>query len=408
MAKDEKKIVIIGASHAGVQLAVSLRENGFAGTITLVGEEQPTPYHRPPLSKAFLKDVDQQVQILRADDYYQNNEIDLIKPHRVISIDLDNAAVKLDDGRELNYSNLVLATGARPRVLDLLGMEASGIYQLRNASDAEALRNGARKHKKAVVVGGGFIGLEAASTLHALGLDVSVVEAAPRLMGRAVAPEISQYVLEKYRALGIKVYLDTPITALDVNKSNVTGIVCNEQQFDADMVLFGIGVIANDELASVAGLETSNGIHVDQNLQTSAKNIYAIGDVAALIHPMVGDRIRVESVQNATDQARNLANTLTGKKEPYEAVPWFWSEQSDMKLQMVGLSHRSNSRVTRENKERGSFTAFHFDEGNKMIAIDTINSPADHMAGRKLMEKGIPVSREQAEDNNIALKSLLK
>ena len=199
--------------------------------------------------------------------------------------------------------------------------------------------------------------------------------------------------MEKYRALGIKIYLDTPITALNIHKGKVAGIVCNEQQFDADMVMFGIGVIANDELASVAGLETSNGIHVDQNLQTSAKNIYAIGDVAAYNHPMVGDRIRVESVQNATDQARNLANTLAGKREPYQAVPWFWSEQADMKLQMVGLSHTSHSRITRENKDRGSFTAFHFDQDEKMIAIDTINSPADHMAGRKLMEKGISVSR---------------
>ena len=407
MAKNGK-IVIIGASHAGVQLAVSLRENGFAGTITLVGEEQPTPYHRPPLSKAFLKDADQQVQILRADDYYQNNDIELIKPRRVTSIDVDKAAVHLDDGQSLDYSSLVLATGARPRVLDMPDMDAKGIFQLRNASDAVALRDGSQNYKKAVVVGGGFIGLEAASTLHALGLDVSVVEAAPRLMGRAVAPEISQYVLERYRALGIKVYLDTPITALNVNKGKVTGIACNEQQFDADMVLFGIGVIANDELASVAGLETSNGIHVDQNLQTSAKNIYAIGDVAAYNHPMVGERIRVESVQNATDQARNLANTLTGKKEPFSAVPWFWSEQADMKLQMVGLSHRSHSRITRENKERGSFTAFHFDKADKLIAIDTINSPADHMAGRKLMEKGISVSPQQAGDENITLKSLLK
>ena len=190
MAKNEK-IVIIGASHAGVQLAVSLRENGFGGAITLVGEEQPTPYHRPPLSKAFLKDVDQQVQILRADDYYQNNDIELIKPHRVTSIDVDKAAVQLDGGQLLNYSSLVLATGARPRVLDMTGMDAKGIFQLRNASDAKALRGGAQKYKKAVVVGGGFIGLEAASTLHTLGLDVSVVEAAPRLMGRAVAPEIS-------------------------------------------------------------------------------------------------------------------------------------------------------------------------------------------------------------------------
>ena len=407
MAKNEK-IVIIGASHAGVQLVVSLRENGFSGAITIIGEEQPTPYHRPPLSKAFLKDVDHQVQILRADDYYQNNDIELIKPRRVVSIDLDNAALQLNDGKLLDYSSLVLATGARPRVLDMAGIDAKGIFQLRNASDAKALRDGAQNYKKAVVVGGGFIGLEAASTLHALGLDVSVVEAAPRLMGRAVAPEISQYVLEKYRALGIKVYLDTPITALNVNKGKVTGIVCNEQQIDADMVLFGIGVIANDELASVAGLKTSNGIHVDQNLQTSAKNIYAIGDVAAYNHPMVGERIRVESVQNATDQARNLANTLTGKKEPFSAVPWFWSEQADMKLQMVGLSHRSHSIITRVNKERGSFTAFHFDKADNLIAIDTINSPADHMAGRKLMEKGISVSPEQAGDENITLKSLLK
>ncbi len=238
-------------------------------------------------------------------------------------------------------------------------------------------------------------------------MAVSVVAAAPRLMGRAVAPEISQFVLEKFEKMGIDIFLDTPVSQIEVYNNKLSGVICGEKHFASDMALVGVGVVPNDELAKEAGLETGNGIHVDANFQTSAENIFAIGDVCAYEHWQTGTRIRLESVQNATDQARNLAGFLTGRPQPYRAVPWFWSDQADMKIQMVGLSHNSKSIVTRENKQRGSFSAFHYDENSRLIAIDTINAPADHMAGRKLIGEGISPTPEQAADADFRLKNLL-
>ncbi|MCP4071342.1 MAG: FAD-dependent oxidoreductase [Hyphomicrobiales bacterium] len=404
---DSGEIVIIGASHAGVQLAASLREAMFEGSVTLLSDDQQVPYHRPPLSKAFLKDPNVEVQVLRAEDYYDENNIKLIKPVCVIKIDPDNSVIELNNGVKLPYSKLVIATGARPRLLNMAGINANGVYQLRNYDDAQLLRKASRIYEKVVVVGGGFIGLEVAATLKHLGMDVSVVEAAPRLMGRVVAPEISQFVLEKFEKMGISVSLDMPISQIEVKNGNVSGVICGEKHFASDMVLIGAGVVPNDELAKDAGLETGNGIHVDVNFQTSAENIYAIGDVSAYEHWLTGTRIRLESVQNATDQARNLASFLTGKPETYRAVPWFWSDQADMKIQMVGLSHNSKSVITRENRQRGSFSAFHYEENNRLIAIDTINAPADHMAGRKLLGEGISPTPEQAADADFRLKNLL-
>ncbi|MCP4184289.1 MAG: FAD-dependent oxidoreductase [Hyphomicrobiales bacterium] len=400
-------IVIIGASHAGVQMAVSLREADFEGSITLISDDPQTPYHRPPLSKAFLKDENHGIQVLRAEQYFDDNNIRLIKPVRAVQIDKENGVVMLDNGQSLEYWKLIIATGARPRSIDIPGIDSDEICQLRDYNDAQLLRKAARSGKKVVIVGGGFIGLEAAATLKYLGMDVCVVEAAPRLMGRVVAPQISQFVLEKFQSMGIKVFLDTPISQIETENRKVSGVICGNQKFSADIVLIGIGVIPNDELAKEAGLKTENGIVVDAHFQTSADNIYAIGDVCVYEHWLTGTRIRLESVQNATDQAKNLADTLTGNPQAYRAVPWFWSDQGDMKIQMVGLSHNSKTLVTRQNPQRASLSAFHYDENGRLIAIDTINSPADHMAGRKLIEAGISPTAEQAADADFRIKSLL-
>ena len=405
-ASDEH-IIIIGASHAGVQLAASLREAKFDCAITLISNEAAFPYHRPPLSKAFLKEPELQIQPLRGESYFHDQNITLLQPVNATKIDLENSAIELDNGDRLHYSKLCIATGARPRPLDIEGIDANGIYQLRDIKDAKILRKAARIHKKAVIVGGGFIGLEAAATLHQLGLDVSVIEVTPRLMGRVVAPQISQFVLDRFHALGIKIHLNTPVSKIATINEATSGVLCAEQQFDADMVLIGIGVVPNDELASEAGLETENGIIVDENFNTSAENIYAIGDVANYENWLSKSRIRLESVQNATDQARNLAKTLCGESQTYQAVPWFWSDQADMKIQMVGLSHNSKTIVTRRNSERDSICAFHYDENNALIAIDTINAPGDHMAGRKLIARAISPTFAQAKDEKFRLKTLL-
>ena len=372
-APDGQDIVIIGASHGGVQLAVSLREAGFSGAITLVSNEAHTPYHRPPLSKTFMKDAKAEAQILRAKEYYSDHNIELLKRRSATTLDVENATVELDDGSALCYSRLCLATGARPRLLDIAGIGSRGVYQLRDLDDARNLRDAATTGKKAVIAGGGFIGLEVAATLKGLGIEVTLVEATSRLMGRSVAPQISQYVLERYRQAGIEVLLDTSISQIEAKGGAVTGAICGDSHFPADMVLMGIGAKPNDQLAKAAGLETGNGIEVDANFMTSADNIYAIGDVASYEHWLVGRRVRLESVQNATDQAKNLAGTLIGEPQDYRAVPWFWSHQGEMKIQMAGLSHNSKSVVTRDNPARNSLSAFHYDDQDKLIAIDTIN-----------------------------------
>lgn len=402
-----ENFVIIGASHAGVQLAVSLRENKYEGNVVLISNEVHVPYHRPPLSKAYLKDDQLSVQALRGEDYYEANGIEIRNSQNVAGVDLNDKLVILESGESLPFSQMCFATGARPRPLDIPGINAKGVYQLRDADDAGFLRKASRKQRKVVVVGGGFIGLEAAATLCGLGMEVVVVEAAPRLMGRAVAPEISAYVLQRLTDLGIDVQLDTPVSAIETDGGKVCAVQCGDKRFEADMALIGIGVVPNDELATDAGITTGNGIHVDSYMGTSADNVYAIGDVAAQEHWLVGSRIRIESVQNATDQAKALAATITGNGEPYKAVPWFWSDQADMKLQMVGLSHNSKSRVKRENPERGAVSVFHYDEDDKLIAIDTINAPADHMAGRKIIAKGVSPTKEQAGDVGFSLRGLM-
>ncbi len=404
---DSDPFIIIGASHAGVQLAASLKEGGYEQEIILISDEKHLPYHRPPLSKAYLKDEDLAVQILRAEAFYSGN-IRLMKNSRVRSVDCAGQRVELENGDRLQFSKLCFATGARPRALDIPGIDAKGVYEIRNSDDADLLRDDARKYESAVIVGGGFIGLEAAATLHGLGVAVSVVEASSRLMGRAVAPEISAHVLEKFRDLGIRVFLNSPISKINVDGGIVCGVECGETNIATRMVLMGIGVTPNDELARAAGIVTGNGIHVDGQMRTSSTNIYAIGDVANYEHWLVGERIRVESVQNATDQAKCLARIIMGGREEYNSVAWFWSEQADMKLQMVGLSHNSAKTVIRHNHEREAMTAFHFDALDKLIAIDTINAPADHMAGRRIIERAIAISPKQAADEGLSLRELMK
>jgi 3-phenylpropionate/trans-cinnamate dioxygenase ferredoxin reductase subunit len=388
-----KNILIIGGGHAGAQAAASLRSDGFDGKVTLVSAEREIPYHRPPLSKGFIKAELDELQELRPAAFYEKNGVELVLGREVTAIDRAARLVRLG-AEALPYDGLVLATGARVRVPPVPGIELENVFLLRTAKDV-------------VVVGGGFIGLELAATARLLGKTVTVLEAAPRLMGRVVAPAISSYFLDLHRAMGTTVRLEAPVQAiLGENGMAVAVETLTGERIPADTVIVGVGVVPNVELAEAAGLAISNGIAVDEAMRTSDPDIVAAGDAVSFHHWALGRPVRLESVQNAVDQAKTAVATLLGKAEPYRAVPWFWSDQGDAKLQMVGLSNDADSSVLRGRSEDGSFSVFHY-RGDQLVAIDSVNRAADHMLGRRLLGMGISPDKAIVADEGADLKKLL-
>ncbi|MFI0847481.1 NAD(P)/FAD-dependent oxidoreductase [Mesorhizobium sp. IMUNJ 23232] len=381
-------VVIIGAGHAGVQAAASLREEGFAGPVTLVGDENELPYHKPPLSKAFLKDAQTKPQVLRAEAFYTGADIGLRFGVRVAAIDTTARQLTFEGGAKLGFDRLILATGSHPRRLPLDGANLAGVFSLRTVSDARAIRDHAAQAENVVVLGGGFIGLEIAATLAAGGRKVTVVEAQDRLLGRAVAPAVSAHVAGRLAASGIRLLMRTTVERLDGENGRVVAVTTSAgEHIPADMVLVGIGAVATTELAEAAGLAVTNGIRVDPQMRTSVPEILAVGDAVNYRHWHSGADVRLESVQNATDQAKLAARTLTGHDDPYTAVPWFWSDIGDMKLQMVGLPGASDRAILAGDPAENRFSAFHY-AGDRLTAIESVNRPADHMMGRKMLAAG--------------------
>lgn len=403
-----KDIVIVGGGHGGSQIAASLRDKGYEGNLTLITAEPDLPYQRPPLSKAYLKTLDHELLPLRPESFYVKNDIDLRLSTTATAIDRRDGRLQLADGNAVPFDCLALAPGARPRVPAIDGIDLDGVLYLRDAADARQLRERLHRAENVVVVGGGFIGLEIAATARLLGKTVTVLEAADRLMGRAAAPEISQHFLNLHRNWGSEVLLDTPVGSIIGEAGSVVAVeTASGERIPADIAVIGIGVVANSELAESAGLETGNGIFVDQFLMTSAPNIVAIGDCVSFDHWQLGRPVRLESVQNAVDQGKAAAATLLGTREPYREVPWFWSDQGDAKLQMVGLSTDATQSVVRGKPDDGAFSVFHYRDG-KLVAIDSVNRAADHMVGRRLMASGLALSPDQAGDESLDLKALLK
>ncbi|MDQ6435694.1 FAD-dependent oxidoreductase [Mesorhizobium sp. LHD-90] len=388
-------IVIVGAGHAGVQAAASLREEGFSGPVTLVGDENELPYHKPPLSKAFLKDADAKPQMLRAEAFYTGADIGLRFGHRVAAIDTSARHLQFEDGAKLGFDRLILATGSHPRRLPLDGANLAGVFSLRTVTDARAIRDHAAQASEVVVLGGGFIGLEIAATLAAGGRKVTVIEAQERLLGRAVAPSISAHVAARLAASGIRLLMRTTVERLESNNGRVVAVTTSAgERIAADMVLVGIGAVASTGLAEAAGLAVGNGIRVDAQMRSSVPEILAIGDAVNYRHWQTGADVRLESVQNATDQAKLAARTVTGHEDAYAAVPWFWSDIGDMKLQMVGLSAASDRTVIAGDPAENRFSAFHY-AGDRLTAIESVNRPADHMMGRKMLAAGFSPTPEQ-------------
>lgn len=406
-------IVIIGAGQAGVQTAESLRAGGYAGRITLLGDEPHGPYHRPPLSKAWLAgEMDGAQLVMRAPEMLARKNIELRTEVKVASIDRAAKQVLLADGSALPYDGLVLATGSTPRSLPLPGGDAAGVHALRSRGDADAIS--ARlalckeQQRPVVVIGGGFIGLEVAATARKKGLAVTVLEAAPRLLGRVLAPALSDWYAALHRSHGVELVFDARIEALETAADgSVSGVrLADGRLLPAGLVVVGIGVNANDGLAQAAGLECERGIVVDACCRSSDPAIVAAGDCTAR-RLADGSLIRLESVQNATEQGKSAAAALLGQERPFTATPWFWSDQYDKKLQMAGLSGGAEQWAVRGDMTGTSFSIYHF-RADKLIAVDSVNAAKDHLQARKLLDAGISPTPEQAADLGFDLGSLLK
>jgi 3-phenylpropionate/trans-cinnamate dioxygenase ferredoxin reductase subunit len=402
-------LVIIGASYAGVQAALSARDAGYAEPVTVVGEEKSLPYQRPPLSKDFLlNDVGEQQLTLRDDAFFKSSRIDLVLGQQAVRIDRQAKQVGLAAGTRLDFDKLVIATGSRARRISVPGAQLDGICYLRSITDACDLKARLQQANEIVIVGGGFIGLEVAASAAKLGKKVTLIEAASRLLERAVSTIVSRFLLDTHARAGVDVRLGETVVAMTGDDGRIAEVVLGSgSRLRADLAVVGIGGIANDELASTAGLKCCNGIAVNEHGSTEVPGIYAAGDCANHFNRFADARVRLESVQHAQDQGRVAGLAIAERHERYDSVPRFWSDQYDLKLQIVGLSGRSDQVVTRGSVEEGRFSVFHYRKG-RLVAADSINRPGDQMVARRLIAAGISPTPEQAGDCSIDIKSLLK
>lgn len=398
------RILIVGAGHASAQLCASLREQGHEGPITLVGEEPHLPYHRPPLSKTFVKDPEAELTPIRAAAWYASQGVATRLGERVVDIHRQAREIELATGERIGYDVLVLATGARAKRLPGLDGMAN-VLLLRDAADASALREAIRGVERVTVVGGGFIGLEFAASARILGRAVRVIEMAPRLLARAVSPTLSEYILQLHRAAGIDIALDARIEEIRSRDGRVTELVVNGRPEPVELLVIGIGAEPNIDLAVRAGLACDNGIVVDEHMRTEDPAILAIGDCTSF--PRDGARMRLESVQNANDQARTAAATAMGREEPYGASPWFWTEQGTMRLQIAGLVPPDSAGVKRPGKSPDHFSVLHFADDGRLVAVESVNSPGDHMMARKLVSADARPDLARIADPAVPLKEFL-
>ncbi len=400
-------ITIVGGGQAASQLVASLRQDGYTGGIRLIGDEPHLPYQRPPLSKAFLAGEEGIEHVtLRPRETYEKEHVELILGTRVESIDRMARRLLLSDGRALDFDALVLATGTRARPLPVPGAGLAGVYVLRGLDDALALQGAIKPGKRLTVIGGGYVGLEAAATATKLGATVTVIEAMPRLLARVATPELSAHMLGVHRAHGVDVRLATGVTQL-LGTGTVAAVAVGQgDPIPADIVLVGIGAIPNVEIAAAAGLTVDNGIVVDEFMRTSDPAIYAIGDCANHPSRFTGGRLRLESVQGAVDQAVTAAKALTGHDTPYTAVPWFWSDQYDERLQMAGVPAADDATVVRHYPDARQLTVWRM-RGDQLTGVEAVNASKDYMAGRRLIESGKVVEAARLADPAVGAKQLL-
>ncbi|MFC5064822.1 NAD(P)/FAD-dependent oxidoreductase [Actinomycetospora atypica] len=401
-------VVIVGAGQAGVGVAAALREQDFTGRIALVGKEPHPPYERPPLSKAYLgaAPVDDAHLGLRTPTWYVERDVALHLGREVEDIDRHARVVTLDDGRRLPYDHLVLATGTRARTLPVDGADLDGVMVLRGLDDARALRRHLDRARTVLTIGAGFIGLEVAAAAHRRGVHPVVVDVASRVMERAVTPTTSTYFAQAHRGWGTELFLETGVEALRGRHGLVsTAVLTSGQQVPVDLVVMAVGVAPDTRLAAGAGLATDDGVVVDEHLVTSDAAISAVGDCARFPEPISGRPARLESVQAATDHARCVAARIVGDPAPYRAVPWFWTHQGDLKLQIAGLGGGIDTEIVRGDPAARKFSVFGFRD-DRLATVESVNRPADHVAARRLLAASAAPTPEQVADPDTDLKGL--
>ena len=404
---DASRIVVIGGGQAGAQALQSLRQGGYSGSLTLVGDEPALPYQRPPLSKAYMKgEMTEERLYFRPAPWYQDQDIEVILSTRATRIDRANRKVELAHGGHLDYDALIIATGSRPRALPTKGATLQGVHDLRDLADVERIRPNMVAGRKMVIVGAGYIGLEAAAVARQMGLDVTVLEMAPRVLARVTSPVMSEFFETEHRAQGVKILTGARLDHLDGADGKVTAaILADGARIGADIVLVGIGILPNEELAKDAGIACNNGILVDRDARTSDPRVFAAGDCASrpLVH--YGRSGRLESVHNAIEQGKLAAAAILGKPRPAEDCPWFWSDQYDLKLQIAGLSQDYDQIVVRGDPKDRKFAAFYLRNGT-LIAVDAINSPPEFLASKKLIMSGAKLAPDMLGDTSISMKDI--
>ncbi|MDP3495989.1 MAG: FAD-dependent oxidoreductase [Hyphomonadaceae bacterium] len=406
MSAAAQRVVIIGAGQAGGQTAYSLRQAGFAGTITLIGDEPAPPYQRPPLSKAYFKgEMDAERLFLKPLEYYAEHQVDLITGKAATAIDLAAKQVRLDDGETLAWDRLVIATGARPRRLSVEGADLRNIAELRTLADVDHLKKVAMPGARLVVVGAGYIGLEAAAVGVQLGLKVTVLEAMPQVLSRVAGPEIGAFYTHIHREAGTDIRLGARLEAFE-GIGQVTGVrIQGGEIIPADLVLVGVGVLPNLELALEAGLVCGNGIVVDADMRTSDPDVFAAGDVAWRPLSHYGREGRLESVHNAIEGGKIVAAAIMGLPAPVLDVPWFWSDQFDLKLQTAGLWTGADETLVRGDPQSRAFAVFYLKEG-RVIAVDAVNSAPEYIVGKKLVASQARVAPGELVDKSISMKDI--
>ncbi|MEK6805589.1 MAG: FAD-dependent oxidoreductase [Pseudomonadota bacterium] len=401
-----KTVLVVGAGQAGAEFALAYRAKNSTDRIVLVGEEPELPYRRPPLSKLFLARQMPQAQIyLHAEATYAKQNVELRLGLRAEAIDRNARRVRFADGSSEPYDTLVLATGGRVRSLSVPGADASNVRYLRSLADAQALSALLGPGKRLVIIGGGYIGLEVAATARGLETQVTVLESMPRVLARVTAPELSAFYEKVHRDAGVVVRTDVQIDHIEHGHQGSAVVLKSGERHPADVILVGIGLIPNTELAADAGLDVDNGIRVDGHAQTSDPNILAVGDCANHHNRLLNRRLRLESVPNAMEQSRAAAATLAGTPTEYAPVPWFWSDQYKLKLQMAGLSQGHDQTVMRGDPAKQSFTVFYLSQG-AVIAADTVNHPPEHQLAKRMVAERLRPDIQRLADDTQPLKDL--
>lgn len=400
-------VVIVGAGHAGGTAAALLRQYGYVAPIALVGEEPLIPYQRPPLSKAWLKgEADGDSLALRPLEFYAEHDIDLRLGVTVVEIDRNHRRIALSDGSMLSYDHLILATGARARMLDVPGADLAGVNVLRTAADAEAIKAQLGEGHTLAVVGGGYVGLEVAASARALGAEVVVLEREPRLLARVACDVLSTFFQTYHQDRGVRFELAADVVGFEGDGTRVTGVtLASGRTVPCDSAVVGVGAIPNDELAMQAGLEIEGGVLVDLEARTSDPAIFAIGDVTRRPMPIYDRLFRMESVPNALEQAKQAASALTGRPAPAGETPWQWSDQYDLKLQIAGYPFDTDRIVVRGDPATASFAVFHL-SGDKVQAVEAINAPPEFMMGKKLIGERRVVDVAKLADRAVSVKEV--